>query len=159
MEAAPAGVVQPGDLSRAEVLLKKAGARLFDHRTATLATAQSKPGQRCAYSSLCSSLLVSPDSCALQRLRLGRVQPCRAAGIGGQPLLRLHPAQRHEMCGSALAALLCRYAMCPPSHGLTREDAAALAASRPDFKFGGYCSIHIGPMSVLGLPPLCICQT
>jgi hypothetical protein len=46
MEAAPAGAVAPGDLSRAEVLLKKAGARLFDHRTAALATAQSKPGQR-----------------------------------------------------------------------------------------------------------------
>ena len=47
MEAAPAGAVQPGDLSRVEVMLKRAGARLFDQHTAPLAAAQSKPAQRC----------------------------------------------------------------------------------------------------------------
>jgi hypothetical protein len=85
-----------------------------------------------------SSLPVSPGPCAFQRLRLDRVQPCKAVDAGRRLLLGLHPAWHHQACGSALAALLRRYAMCPPSHGLTREDAAALAASRPDFKFGGH---------------------
>lgn len=37
---------QPGELTKVEALLKRAGARVFDQHTAALATSSSKPAQR-----------------------------------------------------------------------------------------------------------------
>ena len=147
MEAAPAGAVAPGDLSRAEVLLKRAGARLFDHRTAALATAQSKPGQRWVTmkkaASPCSSGPYPLHGCGQTRCEVISAMlcgehclACVLPGFFGQALRPPSP---------------CRYAMCPPSHGLTREDAAALAASRPDFKFGEWLTVLVAVCMLDGL--------
>lgn len=47
--------------------------------------------------------------------------------------------------------------MCPAMQGLTREDAAALAAKRPDFKLGEHLFLLYKPASIfLLLPELCL---